>query len=262
MKAAILIATLAACSGTIDGGEGAGGEGERMFGSTVAPMLRQCAACHEGAGAGPAFLGTPGAEDDYLQVVSSSRIVGNFEPANALLLTKGSHSGVVWWTPGQEATITAWLAAEAKDFGAGNNPDVFAAWAGCMTIENWNDSRMGEWANKQTDQGSTCGGCHSDGEYGFHANPTSDLMFAQQRTALGVGSFFQISSAGVAPEVVPSSAKFRSKCAGANLHPACAVDDEYIEYLERFYRLTRATLAAGLCKSPGYPEPEPVDPGI
>lgn len=266
MKAALfLVATLGACSGTLDsGGGGGGGEGERQFSSNVGPMLRTaCAACHEAAGQGPAFLGDTGDSDDYLQVVSNSRVVGNFVPANALLLTKGSHSGVQWWSPDQESKITAWLVAEAEDFGEGGFPDVMAAWAGCMTLENWTDSRMGEWANKQTDQGATCGGCHNDGEYNFHANGTSETMFAQQRTALGITSFFQVSSAGPTPEVVPSQAKLRSKCIGANLHPGAAVDDEYVEYLDRFHQLTRATMAAGLCEPPGYKTPgAPPDPGI
>ncbi len=253
MKAAVLIVALGACSGNIDGGGPAGGAGESMFSSTVSPMLRTaCAGCHEGAGAGPAFMGEAGGDDDYLQLLSNSRVVGNFNSASALLLTKGSHSGATWWDPGQQAKIAAWLDAELADFGDNGIPDVLAEWVGCMTIQNWNDSGIGEWANKETDQDATCGGCHSDGEYGFHANATSDTMFIQQRTSLGIGSFFQVSAAGVTPEVVPAAAKLRSKCSGANLHPSCAVDDEYVEYLDRFYKLTRATLAAGLCNPPGY----------
>ncbi len=253
MKAVLLIAALGACSGSIDNDTPAGGEGESMFASTVAPLLREaCAGCHEGAGTGPAFLGETGGGDDYLQLLSNSRVVGNFQSATALLLTKGSHSGSSWWDAGQQAKISAWLAPELADFGDNGIPDVLAEWVGCMTIENWNDSRIGEWANKQTDQDATCGGCHSDGEYNFHANATSDTMFIQQRTALGIGSFFQVSAAGETPEVFPTTAKLRSKCSGANLHPGCAVDDEYVEYLDRFYKLTRATLTAGLCGPAGY----------
>ena len=66
-----------------------------------------------------------------------------------------------------------------------------------------------------------------------------------------------MSAAGQTPEVVATIDKLRSKCAGANLHPACAVDDQYVEYLQRFHALTRATMAAGLCKEPGYFEPTP-----
>jgi len=121
-----------------------------------------------------------------------------------------------------------------------------------MTLENWDDARMYEWANKRTADGNTCGGCHADGEYGFHANPTGDVMFAQQRTQRGIGSFFQVSAAGPAPSVAPAIDKLRNKCAGGNLHPACAVDDQYVEYLERFHSLTRAMMAAGLCDQPGY----------
>jgi hypothetical protein len=263
MKAGVLIGgalALAGCTGDIDTGDG-GGEGAKRFASNVEPMLRStCAGCHEGAAPGPAFLGESGAADDYLQVTSSSRVVGSFDPAKALLLTKGSHSGVTWWTADQQAKITDWLTVEASDVGSGP-VDLMAQWAGCMTLANWTESRMGEWANKRTDQNSTCGGCHSDGEFGFFANATREVMFAQQRTPSGVSSFFQVSAATGVREVVPAFAKLRSKCSGAGLHPGAAVDDEYVEYLDRFYHLTHAMLGAGTCESSGYPTPTPTPAG-
>jgi cytochrome c553 len=256
MRAAALLLLVGACTGTIgeDGNEAAGGsEAEQMFASTVAPLLRShCASCHEGAGSGPAFLGAAGGDDDYSALLANARVVGGFQASSALLLTKGSHAGVSWWTAEQQSTITAWLSAEAVGRGPGGVTDIMAAWAGCMTVADWNESRMGEWANKRTDQGATCGGCHADGEYGFHANPTSDIMFAQQRTQVGITSFFQVSAAGAKPSVAPSVDKLRSKCSGANLHPACAVDDQYVEYLQRFHKLTLARMEAGICGQPGY----------
>jgi cytochrome c553 len=251
--AVALVASLGACVGEI-AEDGAGGttQNQKMFASTVDPLLRaKCAGCHEGAGAGPAFLGAPDSADDYVALLSDGRVVGGFE-TSALLLTKGSHQGVQWWTAEQESTITAWLVAEAATKDVTGTVDVMAQWAGCMTIENWNASKMAMWAQKQTDQNATCGGCHADGEYGFHANPTSDIMFAQQRTAVGISSFFQVSAAGDTPSVAPAVDKLRSKCSGANLHPACAVDDQYVDYLNRFYQLTRSMLEAGLCDEPGY----------
>ncbi len=261
MKAAIWLVALAACTGSIDDGTETGA-GKQKFSTSVSPLLRdKCSACHEGGGAGPAFMGAAGAEDDYTAVRSNSRVVGSFQPTMALLLTKGSHSGVTWWTPDQTQAITEWLTMEAEDFAAGTGAvDLMAEWAGCMTIENWNDSKMAQWAQKQTDQGAACGGCHADGEYGFHANPTPTLMFDQQRTAAGIGSFFQVSAAGAQPEVAPSIDKLRSKCSGANLHPAAAVDDQYVEYLQRFYELTKAMKDAGLCKPPGYYDPTTMPP--
>jgi hypothetical protein len=223
-----------------------------MFNSTVQPLLRaQCVGCHEGAGVGPSFLGAGGAGDDYSALLANGRVVGGFD-AGALLLTKGPHSGSAWWSTAQQSTITSWLAAEAAGKGPGGITDVMAVWASCMTLENWDDSGMGSWADKQTDQGSTCGGCHADGEYGFHANPANDVMFAQQRTQVGITSFFQVSAASATPSVVPAFDKLRNKVAGGNLHPASAVDDQYVEYLDRFYKLTHATMQAGLCGEPGY----------
>lgn len=256
MKFAIIIAALGAgCVGEIGAqvdGEPAT-EGQRMYSSTVSPLLRSaCAGCHEAAGSGPAFLGLGGDSDDYTALRSNARIVGGFESANALLLTKGAHSGSTWWSAQQQSTIESWLELEATSGTVSDGGDVMAAWASCMTLENWDDSRMGEWANKRTEDGNTCGGCHADGEYGFHANPASDIMFAQQRTQRGIGTFFQVSAATATPSVAPSIDKLRNKCAGGNLHPGCAVDDQYVEYLERFHKLTRAMLDAGLCDEPGY----------
>lgn len=255
MKAAILFVALTACAGTIgedeEGGERS--ESQQMFGSTVSPLLRsQCASCHEGAGSGPAFLGQGGPADDYDALLANARVVGSFDAASALLLTKGSHAGINWWSTAQESTIKAWLAAEAASGIAPGDGDVLAVWASCMTLENWDDSGMAMWADKQTDQGSTCGGCHSDGEYGFFANTTDEVMFAQQRTQRGIGSFFQVSAAGPSPSVVPAFDKLRNKAAGGNLHPSAAVDDQYPEYLDRFHKLTRAMMDAGLCGEPGY----------
>jgi len=250
-----VVILLASCAGQIGEPE-PGAAGKATFSSNVAPLLRsQCAACHEANGAGPAFLGSDGGGDDYSALLANARVVGGFVPANALLLTKGPHAGASWWTGDQITKITDWLEEEAQDFDPSASMDLMAAWAGCMTIENWNDSKMGQWAQKQTDQGNACGGCHADGEYGFHANPTSTLMFAQQRTANGIASFFQVSAASSVPEVVPAIDKLRSKCSGANLHPACAVDDQYVEYLSRFHQLTRAMMESGVCDPPGYVDP-------
>lgn len=228
-------------------------EAQRMFSSSVSPILRsQCVACHEGATSGPPFIGQAGAADDYSALRSNGRIVGGFD-ASALLLTKGPHSGAQWWTADQATAITTWFELERANTTPGDQVgDVMALWVGCMTLENWDDSMMGTWAAKPTDQGATCGGCHADGEHGFHANPTSDIMFAQQRTQIGADSFFQVSAAGAEPSVVPAFDKLRNKCGGGNLHPRCGVDDQYVEYLERFYKLTLAVKNAGLCNEPGY----------
>jgi cytochrome c553 len=252
--AAFLLLALTACVGQIGEDDGGGAtEGERMFSSTVHTLVRACAGCHEGAGSGPAFLGQPGGQDDYDALLANARVTGSFDPSSALLLTKGSHAGITWWTSAQESTIKAWFTAEmAAGAPGGVTGDVMAAWASCMTVENWNDSMMGEWAAKRTSENATCGGCHADGEYGFHANPTSDIMFAQQRTQRGISSFFQLGTDNGKPTVMPAIDKLRSKCSGANLHPSCAVDDQYVEYLERFTALTRAMMDAGLCGEPGY----------
>jgi hypothetical protein len=255
----VLVLGLTACVGTIEDEDhqgGTGGAGQATYAARVSSMMRsQCASCHEAAGAGPAFLGGGGAGDDYTALRSNARVLGGFEPASALVLTKGPHAGSTWWSAAQQAAIADWFEQEREGVQGGDTGDLMATWAGCMTIENWNDSKMALWAAKQTDQGNTCGGCHPSGEYGFHASPTSQTMFDQQRTAAGIASFFQVGAGAAGPEVVVSVDKLRNKCSGGNLHPGCAVDDQYVDYLRRFHELTRATLAAGLCDEPGYFDP-------
>jgi len=262
----LLLLGLTACVGTIEDEDnqanGTGGAGQATYASRVAPMMRgQCASCHEAAGPGPAFLGAGGAGDDYTALRSNGRVLGGFEPASALVLTKGPHAGATWWNDDQKVAITDWMAKEREGLaGGGDTSDLMATWAGCMTIDNWNDSKMALWANKQTDVEATCGGCHSSGEYGFFASPTSQTMFDQQRTASGIGSFFQVGVGSAGPEVVAAFDKLRGKCSGANLHPGCAVDDQYVEYLRRYYELTRTTMEAGLCDAPGYFDPTATPP--
>lgn len=262
MKRGVLLLALAACTGQVGDEEDMdGGAGAAAYAGKVSNMIHgQCASCHEAAGSGPAFLGAAGATDDYTAIVSNARVVGGFDPAKALVLTKGTHAGAQWWTADQTSAITNWLTVERENFDAGAATDLMAAWAGCFTMANWTDSKMAQWTAKQTDQGSTCGGCHAEGEYGFFANPTAQIMFDQNRTAEGIASFFQVSAAGAQPEVVASVDKLRSKCSGANLHPACAVDDQYVEYLQRFHALTRATMAAGTCPNTGYFDPTAMPP--
>jgi hypothetical protein len=124
---ALSFVALAACSGelipvsgeplasggpdasTIDDSTPAG-----MFAAHVQPMLRaKCTVCHEIGGVGPELWGAVGEADDYTESVADTVLNGGFVAAGATLLTKGEHSGVIWWTAEQETQITDWFAAEA-----------------------------------------------------------------------------------------------------------------------------------------------------
>lgn len=81
-------------------GEPSGSDAEAQFDQTVEPILvDSCDACH-----GSAF--------DYANLIANTALDGDFNPAHALLLTKGAHEGPAL-TASQADTIANWLDAEA-----------------------------------------------------------------------------------------------------------------------------------------------------
>jgi hypothetical protein len=123
---AVLVAT--GCVGTLEpfdpGGGGGGPDGgttggaaRQLFDDDVAPMIGICSSCHTGpAGTTPLkFMGTGGVANYYSAIIGQPTVTGNFIPANASLLNKGAHEGVLAWDTTQAAAISAWLLAEADE---------------------------------------------------------------------------------------------------------------------------------------------------
>ena len=163
----------------------------------------------------------------------------------------------------------ALLAAACADLGvapaAGDSPaepdrdaappvDRLAEWAGCMSLDLWQASRMGAWANKPSSLGTICSDCHADGLAYFSANPSSALMFETNRYRRFVGGFFTLATDQETgqPDVAPAWSKLIAKGEGQNNHPLYAVGpgERYFEYLEAFARATREARAAGDCDPP------------
>lgn len=110
------VAGSGADAGTTPGDEQDQGTPTALFSAEVQPILRaKCTACHETGGIGPVLFGEVGPDDDYDATVADAALHGGFQAASATLLTKGAHSGVVWWTPAQSDTITGWLEAESAE---------------------------------------------------------------------------------------------------------------------------------------------------
>lgn len=166
-------------------------------------------------------------------------------------------------------TVLAALAAACSDLGvapaASDPPDEAAAdaappvdrlaeWAGCMSLERWEASRMGAWASKPSSLGTICADCHGDGLAFFHTGPSSPQMFETNRTRRFVTGFFTLASdeEGGQPDIAPAWSKLIGKGEGQNNHPLYAVGpgERYFEYLEAFARATREARAAGLCDPP------------
>lgn len=115
---------IAGCVGTLEpvggtgGGDDTGGTAvaRQMFDDDVSPLLgAACSSCHAGTTPiGPAFLGT-GAVTEYYASITASTVVGNYDPAVALLLTKGLHNNGTAraWTTAEADAIETWLLAEA-----------------------------------------------------------------------------------------------------------------------------------------------------
>lgn len=125
---AALVAT--GCVGTLEpidpggGGDGpdagAGSLGRQIFDDEVAPMIGICASCHTGPAdlvgdTSPNFMGTGGVANYYPAITAAPTVVGNFIPANATLLTRGAHEGVLAWDATQADTISMWLLTEAGE---------------------------------------------------------------------------------------------------------------------------------------------------
>ncbi|HEU5059928.1 MAG TPA: hypothetical protein VFU21_25530 [Kofleriaceae bacterium] len=165
--------------------------------------------------------------------------------------------------------LSAALAAGCSDLGvaprADDSPDLpatdaappvdlLAEWAGCMTLEQWEGSRMGAWANKPSSLGTICSDCHADGLAFFYANPASAQMFETNRYRRFVTGFFTVTTdeeTGL-PDIAPAWSKLVAKGEGQNNHPLYAVGpgERYFEYLEVFARATRDARTAGLCGPP------------
>jgi hypothetical protein len=103
----------------VDGGPGNAppvndGSPAGVFAAEVHPLLTaKCTVCHEEGGIGTVLWGQDGEADDYDSTRANTALHGGYNLATATLITKGAHSGAVWWTPEQEASIGSWFDAEA-----------------------------------------------------------------------------------------------------------------------------------------------------
>jgi hypothetical protein len=127
--------------------------------------------------------------------------------------------------------------------------DLLALWSGCMTLDNWTESGMAEWALKTAEGGTVCSSCHDNGMENFDTNPEAEEMFRRNRLRPFVRGFF----VQVSTEVLPAYDKIDLKASGQNNHPTYLTDDVHYENLESFYLLTKDLLDAGNCPETSYP---------
>ncbi len=236
-------------------------EAKALFDSNVAPIMEQkCAGagCHTGTATfPPPFLGTGPVAEYYPTLSVDTVVTGEFRAASATLLTKlagAPHRGQSY-SDAEVARITEWLSAELAVRNPGEVPaelpvastsQVLAKWSGCMSLDDWNETNMGSWANKDAEGNNNCQACHGNGLARFNTNPDNATMFEANRYELFIGSFFAIKTniPTGQPEVFPAIEKLISMGDGSpgNLHPRYEVEenDRYFQRLQDFYDRTKA----------------------
>jgi hypothetical protein len=253
--------------------------GEEIFQRDIIPLVQSCAggACHSGTGTDPLkFLGTGDTTQFYSAMVQYSQVHGTWDTSRAAMIEKlqlAADSGVLHfgqepYTPAEIALIEGWFEVERAARGeqpntgeppAGNldTRQLFAQWAGCMTLDNWNASNMGQWRNKNAD-GDQCASCHNDGQFWININPDNNTMFRMNKTELYIPGFFaaRLNPDGTG-EIVPAYDKLVRMGRGdpGSLHPTYNVNvqnDQYFQYLTDFYNRTKAQMEAGTCAAPGF----------
>jgi hypothetical protein len=162
-------------------------------------MNQKCTggACHSETAVGTTltrFVATDAARG-WEVAVGYQALVSNFASSAAPIITlikSGTHKEVTY-TPDEESKIVAWLDAEvAARNGQPTEPDpttggetlsqaterVLSAFAGCMTIENFQTANMSQaWGGMDAQNNTECDNCHNTGGEGFIASRQSQFMF-------------------------------------------------------------------------------------
>lgn len=256
-----------------------------FFDSDVKPMVQGCAAvgCHSGAGTDPLKFMGPGGEANYYTSLTGYAVMhGNWNLQSAQLKVRLEldaqggvpHYGYQPWNADQLSVLEQWFTLErdARETTGDPIPDptdpgtspgdtrsLFAQWSGCMTLDNWEASQMGSWADKGTSEGP-CVSCHNNGEHLLHTNDNNTTMFMMNQYELFIIGFF---AAQINPdatgEIVPAYDKLVRMGQGntlGSLHPTYNTniqDDVYFQRLTDFYERTKALKDAGQCNPPGFP---------
>lgn len=220
-----------------------------LFMTTVEPILK--ASC-DGVGCHgtfpPAFL----AGDIYDNVAGTPVLHGNFTVEGAQLLTTIETGHYIGYSEEEKSAIETWILAEASlgtEDVAEDVPlttrQVLAQFSGCMTLDNWEEADMGDWARYNAD-GNQCRGCHNAGLSGFNTNGDSEVMFETNRLITPnpfILGFFTVDQLADPPAVVPAHGKLDLMGDGGGpggIHPQYSYNEnnEYYQRLQEFHDLT------------------------
>jgi hypothetical protein len=261
-------------SGTPDTDNPAGNDlapAKKLYEDNVYPiMTAKCSggACHGEGGAGGSitkFVAMDKARG-WEVATNYTALVGGYTPA-APILTKvePGHQGATY-VQAEKDKITEWLSKELElrqnapeqppgqeSLGAAADR-VMAAFAGCMTLENFQQTNMAPaWGNLGSNEGN-CEQCHVSGSWGFIANDQATTMFPIVSTKkMFFLQYFTVDLSGgaAAAKVVPNLVSFAgvyNNQAPHQAHPRFQhPNNQGINALNAFYQRTDALVKGGTC---------------
>jgi hypothetical protein len=198
-------------------------------------------------------------------------LVGNFVPSVAPILQYGSsnHKGVKF-EAAEVQKVTEWLTKEVELRNttpttptpqAGETLSqaaerVMAAFAGCMTIANFNAANMSEaWGNLTAQNNQQCENCHSNGSDGFIAVRQPQPFFTTVQTRkMHFLQYFtvELKNGAAAAKVIPNTVSFIG--VGTNQAPHLEhptfnpTNNQGMTALNNFYNATMTAVQGGQCQ--------------
>jgi hypothetical protein len=258
--------------GSMMGGddEGGGGDAAQLYKTTVHTIVQtKCGSstCHGQPGVTGIYgFAVIDKDQSYTQITNLPTFVGTYTTASAGILTKikqaGGHNAVVY-QPSDEASIGAWLAAEARERTGGSSPppvDPVAKlreWSGCMDQGNFDTAKMAlAWSTLASTTNQRCANCHQTGLDTFLTGTGDSPIFFTGLTTTKdfLLKYFTVDGTGA---VVINSASMANAATTLPGHPHFnPTDNVGMTALNQFYTLTQTRLTAGTptpCDAPRLP---------
>ena len=244
---------------------------KRLYDTNVYPIMNaKCTGggCHSEDAQGSTLTRfvAKDATKGWETAVNYSGLVGTFTTAAPILTRIEPGHKNQTYTPAEKASITEWLAKEVElRNGQPSTPPtqggetlsqaadrVMQAFAGCMTIANFQAANMGPaWANLQSGEGA-CKRCHANGESMFIANENNQVAFdiISSKKMFWLQYFTVDLTKGAAmAQVMPNATSFAGVCNRQVPHVGhptfpCG-DNAGKQALTAFYNSTKAALGTG-----------------
>jgi hypothetical protein len=249
-------------------------EAKRLFDDNVYSIINaKCSggACHSETAQGATltrFVATDKVRGWEI-AANYTALVGNFAPVTAPILNiiKAGHKGMTY-TPAEEGKITEWLTAEVNTRNTGTPAQpagetlsqaaerVLSAFAGCMTIANFNTANMANaWGNLNAQNNQQCENCHGNGGEGFIASRDANAFFGVVSTKkMFFLQYFTVdlTMGAAAAKVKINEVSFKGVATAQDPHrehPTFnATNNNGMTALKAFYDSTSLAVTGGACQ--------------